>query len=389
MKKIVEADRIKNLPRYLFAEIDRKKKELISKGIDIINLGIGDPDLPAPSFIVKRIQKALNNPVNHRYPDYEGSTFLKKAVSSYYERRFGHKINPETEVLITIGSKEAIFHLPYAFLNPDDYAIVPDPGYPVYGISTRLIGGEIYKAPLKKENNFIIDIKKIPEKILKKAKIIFINYPNNPTGATADEKFYKELVSTAKKYGILIASDYAYSEVTFDGYKTPSMFDFDRDKEVSLEFHSLSKPFNMTGFRIGFVVSNACVIDALKRLKTNMDSGAFTAIQEGAEEGLLKGDKFIKKMTNVYKKRRDIVLESLEKCKIKSHYPKGTFYIWSKVPDGYNSISFVQRLMEETGVIVTPGNGFGEYGEGYFRISTTINDRRLKEAMQRIKRFLS
>ncbi len=389
MKKIVEADRIKNLPRYLFAEIDRKKKELISKGVDIISLGIGDPDLPTPNFIVKRIQKALNNPVNHRYPDYEGAAFLRKAVTEYYLRRFGHKINPDTEVLITIGSKEAIFHLPYAFLNPKDTAIVPDPGYPVYSISTKMIGANVYKSPLLKKNNFLIDINHIPERILKKAKIIFINYPNNPTGATADEKFYRTLVSTAKRFGILIASDYAYSEITFDGYRTCSMFDFDRNKEVSLEFHSLSKPFNMTGYRIGFVVSNAYIIDALKRLKTNMDSGAFTAIQEGAEEALLKGDKAIRNITDIYRRRRDIVCDSLHKCNINFHYPKGTFYIWSEVPRGFTSISFVQRLMEETGVIVTPGNGFGEYGEGYFRISTTINDKRLKEAMQRIKNFLS
>lgn len=389
MKKIIEADRIKGLPRYLFAEIDRKKKELLSKGMDIISLGIGDPDKPTPKFIVKRIQKALNNPLNHRYPDYEGSAFLRKAVADYYLKRFGHKIDPDKEVLITIGSKEAIFHLPLAFLNPKDYAIVPDPGYPVYGISTRMIGGEIYKSPLIKDNNFVMDITKIPEKILKKSKIIFINYPNNPTGAVADENFYKALVTTSKKYGILIASDYAYSEITFDGYKTPSMFDFDKNKEVSLEFHSLSKPYNMTGYRIGFVVSNAYVIDILKRLKTNMDSGAFTAIQEGAEEALFKGEPAVKKITDVYRRRRDIVIETLEKCKIRFNYPMGTFYIWAEVPRGFNSISFVKKLMEETGVIVTPGNGFGEYGEGYFRISTTISDKRLKEAMRRIKNFLA
>ncbi len=389
MKKITEADRIRNLPRYLFAEIDRKKKELISRGVDIISLGIGDPDMPTPKFIIKRIQKALNNPANHRYPDYEGSPFLRKAVSKYYESRFGHKINPDTEVLITIGSKEAIFHLPYAFLNPNDYAIVPDPGYPVYGISTKMIGANVYRAPLLKENNFLIDIDKIPVNILRKTKIIFINYPNNPTGAIADDRFYRALVRTARKYGILIASDFAYSEVTFDGYRTPSMFDFDRDKMVSLEFHSLSKPFNMTGYRIGFVVSNSFVIDALKRLKTNMDSGAFTAIQEGAEEALLKGDKAIKTINDIYRRRRDLVAGALEKCHINFHYPRGTFYIWSEVPNGFTSISFVQKLMEETGVIVTPGNGFGEYGEGYFRISTTISDKRLKEAMQRIRNFLS
>ncbi|MGB9600266.1 MAG: LL-diaminopimelate aminotransferase [Myxococcota bacterium] len=389
MNKIIEADRIQNLPRYLFAEIDRKKKELIKKGVDIINLGIGDPDLPTPEFIVKRIQKALNNPANHRYPDYEGSSFLRKAVSTYYKRRFGHNINPDSEVLITIGSKEAIFHLPYAFVNPGDYVIVPDPGYPVYSISTQLIGGKVYRAPLVKENRFLIDIKKIPVSILKKAKIIFINYPNNPTGSTGTDRFYRELVNTAKKYKILIASDFAYSEITFDGYLTPSMFDYDKEKEVSLEFHSLSKLFNMTGFRIGFVISNSSIIDALKRLKTNMDSGASTFIQEGAEEALLKGDKAIKMINEVYRRRRDIVADFLEKARIKFNYPKGTFYIWSEVPEGYSSISFVQNLMEKSGVIVTPGNGFGEYGEGYFRISTTIDDNRLREAMRRIKDFLS
>ncbi|MCX7943174.1 MAG: LL-diaminopimelate aminotransferase [Deltaproteobacteria bacterium] len=384
-----EAERIKNLPRYLFAEIDRKKKELISKGVDIISLGIGDPDHPTPLFILKRIQKALYNPNNHRYPEYEGASFLRKAVAAFYKRRFGHNINPDTEVLITIGSKEAIFHLPYAFLNNEDYAIIPDPGYPVYGISTKMIGANIHKAPLLKENNFLIDIDNIPPKILKEAKIIFINYPNNPTGATADEGFFKKLVKIAKQYGILIAADYAYSDITFDGYKTPSMFDFDKNRDVSLEFHSLSKPFNMTGFRIGFVVSNEFVIDVLKRLKTNMDSGAFTAIQEGAEEALLKGDKATRRMVEIYQKRRDIVVDTLQKCNISFFYPKGTFYVWAEVPNGFSSISFVQDLMEKTGVIVTPGNGFGEYGEGFFRISTTINDKRLKEAMQRIKNFLS
>lgn len=389
MKRIVEADRIKGLPRYLFAEIDRKKKELISKGVDIINLGIGDPDLPTPDFIVKRIQKALNNPVNHRYPDYEGSQFLRRAISVYYEKRFGHAIDPDREVMVTIGSKEAIFHLPYAFVNPGDYVIVPDPGYPVYGISSRLIGANVYRAPLLKENNFIIDLGKIPRKILKKTKVIFINYPNNPTGAVADRRFYRELVELAKRHCILIAADYAYSEITFDGYITPSMFDFDRKREVSLEFHSLSKPFNMTGYRIGFVISNGFIIDILKRLKTNMDSGAFTAIQEGAEEALLKGRRAIDRIVDVYRKRREMALEALSSCNIKFFYPKGTFYIWAEVPEGTTSIKFAQDLMENTGVIVTPGNGFGEYGEGYFRISTTISNERLKEALKRIRRFLS
>jgi len=389
MKRIEEADRIKNLPRYLFAEIDRKKKELISKGVDIISLGIGDPDMPTPDFIVRRIQKALSKPENHRYPDYEGSSFLRRAVAKYYERRFGHSIDPDKEVLITIGSKEAIFHFPYAFLNPGDYAIIPDPGYPVYAISTNMIGGRVYRAPLLKENRFLIDFDKIPESVSKKAKIIFINYPNNPTGAVADERFYRRLVSYARKYGLLIASDFAYSEINFRDEKTPSMFDYDKNKEFSVEFHSLSKPFNMTGYRIGFVVSNPFVIDVLKRLKTNMDSGAPTFIQEGAEEGLLKGERAIKRIVDVYRKRRDLVVKSLDRVGISYNYPEGTFYVWAEVPVGYTSISFVQRLMEKTGVIVTPGNGFGEYGEGYFRISTTISDRRLSEAMKRIEGFLS
>jgi len=389
MKKIVEADRIKNLPRYLFAEIDRKKKELISKGVDIISLGIGDPDMPTPDFIVKRIQKAVARPENHRYPDYEGAAFLRKAVAKYYERRFGHKIDAEKEVLITIGSKEAIFHFPYAFLNRGDYAIVPDPGYPVYAISTNMIGGRVYKAPLLKENRFLIDFDRIPESISKGAKIIFVNYPNNPTGTVANDAFYRKLVGYARKYGLLIASDFAYSEVNFQEKKTPSMFDYDKDKQFSVEFHSLSKPFNMTGYRIGFVVSNPYIIDALKRLKTNMDSGAPTFIQEGAEEALLKGDRAIKKIVDVYKRRRDVVVKTLDRVGISYNYPEGTFYIWSEVPEGYNSISFVQTLMEKTGVIVTPGNGFGEYGDGYFRISTTITDKRLVEAMKRIEKFLS
>ena len=385
--RIEKAKRIEQIPPYLFAEIDKKKEEMRQKGMDLIDLGIGDPDLPTPRLIVERLKTAAENPKNHRYPSYEGMIGFRRAVAQWYERRFNVKLDPGTEVLSLIGSKEGIAHIPLAFVNPGDYVLVPSPGYPVYRVSTLFAGGIPYFLPLRKENGFLPKLSEIPKEIAEKAKILFINYPNNPTSATAERPFFEEVVAFARRYQIIVCHDAAYSEVAFDGYRPLSFLEVEGTKEVGIEFHSLSKTFNMTGWRIGFAVGRSEIISGLGRVKTNIDSGLFQAIQEAGMEALNHFDTPLPEIIKIYEKRRDVMVKGLREIGLDVEWPKATFYLWIHVPRGYTSTQFAALLLEQGGIVVTPGNGFGDAGEGYIRMALTIAETKLKEAIERLKRI--
>jgi LL-diaminopimelate aminotransferase len=381
-----KADRIKNVPPYLFAEIDKKKNEILAKGVDIIDLGIGDPDSPTPKRILDVFHKAVDDPKNHNYPPYEGTKEFRDAVAKWYKKRFNVDLDPETEVLSLIGSKEGIAHIFFAFLDPGDVALIPDPGYPVYKVATILAGGVAYPVPLKEENGFLPELDKIDKNILKKAKLLFINYPNNPIAAVADKKFLEQAVAFCKNNGLLLCSDLAYSEVSYGGYKPMSVLEIPGAKEVAIEFHSLSKTYNMTGWRIGMAVGSAEAIRALSIIKTNVDSGQFKAIQKAAVAAL-EGPQTDTDHTNkMYEERMRAIVDGMNSLGWKLPYTKATFYIWAKVPKGYTSASFVSYLLEKTGILVVPGSGYGMNGEGYFRISITIDKSRLTEAVARMKK---
>ncbi|WP_407307535.1 LL-diaminopimelate aminotransferase [Desulfosporosinus sp. SB140] len=380
-----EAQRIQALPPYLFARIDEKIAAAKVKGVDVISLGIGDPDLPTPDHIVDELVKAACNPANHRYPSYVGMLEFRSAVAEWYKRRSNIVLNPQKEVVTLIGSKEGIAHIALCYLNPGDIALIPDPGYPVYGVGTLLAGGVPYTMPLKEENGFLPDLDLIPEDIARKAKLMFLNYPNNPTGAVADETFYLKVIAFAKKNDILVCHDGPYSEIAFNGYKPLSFLEILGAKEVGIEFHSMSKTYNMTGWRIGWAAGNARVIEALGRIKSNIDSGVFQAIQVASIEGLLGNQDLVREMCKIYQERQDIVIEGLNALGWKVEKPKATIYVWAKVPKGYTSTSFSELVLDKAGVVITPGNGYGEYGEGYFRISLTINTERLREAFRRLQ----
>ncbi|MBA4417343.1 MAG: LL-diaminopimelate aminotransferase [Syntrophus sp. (in: bacteria)] len=379
------ASRIEKIPPYLFARIDKKKTEARKRGIDLIDFGIGDPDIPTPQNIINAMDKAVADPKNHRYPSYEGLFEYRKAVADWYLTRFNVSLNPETEVVTLIGSKEGIAHIPWAYIETGDIALIPSPGYPVYKITTLLAGGTPYIMPLLEENRFLPRFDLIPEDVLKKAKIMFINYPNNPTGACADDAFYENALAVARKYDILICHDAAYSEIAYDGYNPRSILEFDKEKNHSIEFHSLSKTYCMTGWRIGFAVGNRDAIYNLGKLKTNIDSGVFQAIQYAGIEALTGNQSSVDNMKQTFQRRRDLVVDGLLSAGIQVEKPRATFYIWAKVPQGYTSADFCEKLIEETGIVVTPGSGFGDEGEGYFRISITINEERIAEAIKRLK----
>jgi LL-diaminopimelate aminotransferase len=385
--RIEKAKRIEQIPPYLFAEIDKKRQEMRQKGMDLIDLGIGDPDLPTPKLIIERLKTAAENPKNHRYPSYEGMLEFRTAVAQWYERRFGVKLDPKTEVLSLIGSKEGIAHIPLAFVNPGDYVLVPTPGYPVYRVSTLFAGGIPYFLPLRKENGFLPKFSEIPKEVAEKAKLLFINYPNNPTSAIAERSFFEEVVSFARRYEIIVCHDAAYSEIAFDGYQPPSFLEVEGAKEVGIEFHSLSKTFNMTGWRIGFAVGHSEIVSALGRLKTNIDSGVFQAIQEAGIEALNHFDTPLPEIIKIYERRRDVLVKGLREIGLDVDLPKATFYLWFQVPRGYTSAQFATLLIEQAGIVATPGNGFGEAGEGYIRMAMTVDEKRLQEAIERLKRI--
>jgi LL-diaminopimelate aminotransferase len=383
------AERIKNLPPYLFAQIDKIIEKKRGEGVDVISLGIGDPIEPTPSHVIKRLNKEAGNPENHRYPSYYGLREFRCSISNWYEKRFGVKLDPDTEVLPLIGSKEGIAHISWAFLDKGDVSLVPDPSYPVYKIGAILSGARPISMPLTAENDFLPVLSKISEEDARRAKLLFINYPNNPTSSVASLEFFDEVVKFAKKYDILVCHDNAYSEITFDGYRAPSFLQADGAKEVGVEFHSLSKTYNMTGWRVGFVVGNKKAIEALGRVKTNIDSGIFNAIQYAGIEALEGPQDCVEEMRKIYKRRRDMVSQVLERIGIKHQKPKATIYIWAEVPEGHTSSSFTSYLVEKTGVVVSPGSAYGKSGEGYFRISLTVKDERLKEALERIEELFT
>jgi LL-diaminopimelate aminotransferase len=382
------AKRVKDLPPYLFATIDRMKQKALSRGVDLIDLSIGDPDLPTPKHIVEKIKKAVENPVHHRYPSYEGMLSFRQAIADWYKKRFKVSLNPETEVLSLIGSKEGIGHIPLAFINPGDIALVPSPGYPVYPIATLFAGGRSYIMPLVKENNFLPDLEVIPASILKKSRLMFINYPNNPTTAVASRDFYQDVTNLAAKNNIIVCHDAAYSEIYYDSQKPLSFLQIPGAKDVGIEFHSLSKTYNMTGWRIGFAVGNAKVLAGLGKIKTNLDSGIFQAVQEAGIEALKTGESILRRIRNTYQERRDILYTGLKDIGLELEKPKATSYLWVKAPKDFNSSTFVAHLLEKAGVLATPGNGFGTAGEGYVRFALTVSAKRVKEAVERIKKII-
>lgn len=379
------AKRINDLPQYLFAKIDELKKEAIKKGMDLIDLSIGDPDTPTPPHIIEALKECADNPKYHQYPSYNGLLEFRIAVANWYKDRFGVILDPEKEVLALIGSKEGIGHIPFAFVDRGDIVLTTEPGYPVYQSATTLAGGTSYSLPLREENDFIPDLSEIPQNILSKAKLFFLNYPNNPTSATCNLEFFQQVVEFATKHNIIICHDAAYSEIYFDGIKPVSFLQATQAKEVGIEFHSLSKTYNMTGWRIGFAVGNEKVLSALLKVKTNMDSGIFQAIQYAGIKALSSSQDCVENMRMLYQKRRDILVNGLNSIGWEVKKPKATFYLWVSTPNHLTSSEMTSQLIEEVGIVTTPGAGFGYYGEGYIRMALTVNEERLKEVISRLK----
>ena len=383
------ATRIDNLPPYLFAEIDRKKALKTAQGIDVISLGIGDPDTATPDHIVAAMIEATKNPSNHRYPSYVGAPRYRAACSEWMKRRFSVEVDPSTEVLALIGSKEGIAHLFTAFVDPGDYTLVPGAGYPVYHTGGIMVGGETWWMPMTEENGFLADFESTPPEVLAKAKMMFLSYPNNPTSAIANDEYFDRAIAFAKKHDLLIVHDNAYSEIGFDGYVASSFLQRPGAKDVAIELFSCSKAYNMTGWRVAFACGNAQAIKALGTVKSNIDSGVFTAVQDAAIEALLGPQDSIVGLNAIYQRRRDLVLDALEKIGIEVPFkPVATIYIWAKVPAGYTSASFAGKVLEDANVIVAAGSAYGPSGEGYIRISLTTPDDRLEAAIERIKNAL-
>lgn len=380
-----KSDRLKRLPPYLFKELDRQKEEVRKQGVDIIDLGVGDPDMPTPAHIIEALEKAARDPKNHQYPSYSGMADFNSAVARWYKNRFNVTLDPDQEVVTLIGSKEGIAHIPLAVINPGDMALATSPGYPVYEVSVQFAGGEVHLMDLLEENDFLPDFDIVPESVAKKAKLMFINYPNNPTAALADEAFFKKVIDFADAHDIVVCHDAAYTELAFDGTKPLSFMQVDGAREVGIEFHSLSKTYNMTGWRLGFAVGRADVIQALGQIKSNIDSGAFQAVQ-WAGIAALDGDQACVEANNrEYQARRDALVKGLTRLGLKVFNPKATFYVWIRVPDGYSSAEFASHLLMKAGIVATPGNGFGPAGEGYVRMALTSNVDRINEVIQRIE----
>ena len=386
--KIEPANRVKDLPPYLFATIDKMKEKALAKGVDLIDLSIGDPDTPTPKNIIQAMQKAVKDPVNHQYPSYTGMLSFRQAVAAWYKKRFNVKLNPHTEVVSLIGSKEGIGHMPLAFINPGDYVLVPSPGYPVYPVATLFAGGISYEMPLLEKNNYLPDLSRIPKYVLKKVKLMFMNYPNNPTSACADRAFFKEIIAFGRKHNIIICHDAAYTEMYYGNEKPLSFLQVPGAKDVGIEFHSLSKTYNMTGWRIGFAVGNKDAVAGLGKIKTNIDSGIFQAIQEAGIAALRTKDTELKKSRKMYQERRDVLFNGLKKLGLEVIKPKATFYLWVKCPKGVSSMEFTALLLNKAGILTTPGNGFGGPGEGFIRFALTVPVKRLKQAIARMQIIL-
>lgn len=378
------ARRVRELPPYLFVGISRTIAEKRAKGIDVISFGIGDPDIPTPDAVLDELEAASRKPANHRYPESEGLPEFRKAVTDWYQRRFSLTLNPDTEALNLIGAKEGIGHAALCFIDPGDIALVPDPGYPVYSIGTMFAGGESHFMPLKEENGWLPDLEEIPADVLDKAKVLWLNYPNNPTGATATLDFFQKAVDFAKQHELALLHDACYSEVTYDGYRAPSILQVKGAMDVAMEFHSVSKTYNMTGWRIGMAVGNADMINALMRVKSNLDSGASQATQEMAIAALNLPNSWIEQNNRIYSKRRDRVVAGLRAIGLEVIPPVAGLYVWTRVPEGYTSAEFTQLLLDERDIVVTPGTGYGPSGEGYVRLSLTTPDDRIEEGLERL-----
>lgn len=385
------SSRLSKIPPYLFAELEKKIADKKAAGIDVISLGIGDPDTPTPSNVVAAAQQAVADPSTHQYPSNRGRTEFREAIADFYLRRFGVTLDPDTEVMPAIGAKEAIFNLNLAFLDPGDVALASDPGYPVYTSGPLLIGAEPYLLPLRPERGFAPDLSAIPADKLAKAKLLFINYPNNPTGAIVPDGFFEEVVEFAKANDILVVHDASYTETSYEGYKPPSFLETPGAKEVGIEVFSLSKGFNMTGWRVAAVVGNAEAIATYWRLKTNIDSGLFEAVQLAAVEALSAStDAEVATMNGIYERRRDLVCDALAEIGVDVKRPKATIYIWAPIPDGFaNAAEYCEHVLEESAVVISPGGAYGASGEGFFRISLTTPDERLTEAVERLRSTLA
>ncbi len=376
--------RLDRLAPYPFVEISRIIAEKKAAGADVVTFGIGDPDLPTPSHIVERLVQASYEPPNHRYPETDGLPELRRAIAGWYSSRFGVTLDPDTEVLPLIGAKEGIGHVALCFLDPGDTALVPDPAYPVYGVGTMFAGAESYPMPLVEENGWLPDLEAIPQVVAGDARVMWLNYPNNPTAGIADEAYYRKVVDFARRNDIAVLHDAAYSEVVYDGYRAPTFLEVEGAREVGIEFHSLSKCFNMTGWRIGMAVGNADMIKALFRIKSNLDSGIPQAIQEMAIEALSGSQKPIAENNAIYQRRRDKLVDVLTKMGLRVTPPKACLYIWARVPEGYTSAGFAQSLLEDLTIVVTPGSSYGQYGEGYIRLSLTTPDDQVDKGVERL-----
>ncbi|MBI4198868.1 MAG: LL-diaminopimelate aminotransferase [Chloroflexi bacterium] len=378
------AQRIHRLQPYLFMEISRKINERRAAGADVVTFAIGDPDLPTPSHILRRLLEAAQDPVNHRYPESDGLPEFRSAIARWYHQRFGIALDPDKEVLPLIGAKEGIGHMALCLIDPGDVGLVPDPGYPVYAIGTMFAGGESYFMPLQEENGWLPDLEAIPPEVARRAKVLWLNYPNNPTGAVASLDFFREVVKFAKRYNIAVCHDGPYTEVAFDGYRPVSFLQAEGAMDVGIEFHSLSKTYNMTGWRVGMAVGNRELVNALMRVKSNLDSGIPQAIQVAGIEALTASQACVQEHNAIYVRRRDNLVQALTRLGLRVIPPKASLYVWARIPEGYTSATFATMLLEEQDIVVTPGAGYGAYGEGYIRLSLTLSDADLERAVARL-----
>ncbi len=381
------AERLSKLPPYLFAAIDEMKREAIAQGKDIINLGVGDPDLPTPPHIIERLAETAKDPANHQYPSYVGMLSFRQSMTDYYRRTRNVELDPKTEALTLIGSKEGVGHLPLAFVDPGDIVLVPSPGYPVYDAGTVLAGGEAYFMPLTRENGFVPDLDAVPADIAKRAKMMFVNYPNNPTAATCEPGFFEKVIAFAKEYNIIVIHDAAYADVTFDGYRAPSFLETPGAKDVGIELYSLSKTYNMTGWRVAAALGNADIIKGLGKVKTNLDSGVFQAVQYAGIAALESSQDCVAANNATYRERRDVLVDGLNRLGWDVDKPKASFYVWIRIPDRITASDMTALLIREAAIVSTPGTGFGAHGEGYIRMTITTSVSRLEEAVDRIAKI--
>lgn len=378
------SQRMSRVPPYLFVQISRKIAEKKAQGVEVISFGIGDPDLPTPDYVIDALTEAAHDPPNHRYPESEGLPDFRESVADWYSRRFGVTLDSENEVISLIGAKEGIGHVAFCFLDPGDIALVPDPGYPVYSMGTLFAGGENHFMQLTAENDWLPDLESIPETVARKSKLLWLNYPNNPTGATATLEYFGRAVEFAKRHDIAVMHDACYTEVAYDGYRPPSFLQADGAMDVGVEFHSLSKSFNMTGWRIGMAVGNAEMIDALLTIKSNLDSGVPQSVQRMAIEAMRRPVESVDDRNSVYQARRDRIVPVLEDMGMTVDSPRAGLYIWARVPNGYESAEFAERLLEDTDVLMIPGGNYGPSGEGYVRLSITLADDLIDKALERV-----